>query len=296
MNGSKNQNRRGFTLVELLVVIGIIAVLIGILLPALSRAKSQSNAVACLSNMRQLGQALVMFSSEHSGYMPKAWYNNRARTDKTKSVTIAGVRAVLPSEYGTSDTWGYQAPMWGWDYVLLKYVKGARNVYQCPTDGEPGIRGLGALDSFPNPPDDPKSDDIPASYRLNISNQSNEAWDAVKVTQLKPASRVIMFAEGPAGSGSGIHHVATWESGEPGGTLGPTSVAGKRNVAFDRHIRKANYAFADGHAEPMQWEETWKTIGPRIAPVGPFWRAQTMWRVRYDVPSGRTTPLTDATQ
>jgi len=102
---------KAFTLVELLVVIGIIAVLIGILLPALSRAREKAKTVQCATQLRQLGIGLQVYSVNSRGVLP-AW----------SSTQIAGGNGTGRDSQGE-----------GWTEMLQPYFsKVTDRVYQCP--------------------------------------------------------------------------------------------------------------------------------------------------------------------
>src|SRR5258706_6801351 len=94
----KNCRRtRGFTLVELLVVIGIIALLISILLPALNAAKERANRVKCSSNLRQIGQGLLLYANDNKGIYPRT----PANTMGTYTCFTAGGASTATDPFGT---------------------------------------------------------------------------------------------------------------------------------------------------------------------------------------------------
>jgi prepilin-type N-terminal cleavage/methylation domain-containing protein len=78
-NPPPRHRRNAFTLVELLVVIGIIALLISILLPSLNQARENAKATQCLSNIRQVGIAFMMYANENKGYIPSLTASRSAR-------------------------------------------------------------------------------------------------------------------------------------------------------------------------------------------------------------------------
>jgi prepilin-type N-terminal cleavage/methylation domain-containing protein len=128
---------RGFTLVELLVVIGIIAVLIGVLLPALLRARRQATAVQCASNLRQLGIALNAYLNENKNWVFWRGAGIDARTDNI------GKDGVDWFVYGGRET-GNTYPPAKQDIFnriiprpLNRYVSNKIDVFHCPGDAYP---------------------------------------------------------------------------------------------------------------------------------------------------------------
>ncbi len=107
------QTARAFTLVELLVVIGIIAVLVGVLLPALSAARRQAGAVKCAAELREIGNCFKMYESENKGYWPASRITGYRTRYPTGSLTLYNIDGV---DYANAQGAAY------WFTFLTKYV------------------------------------------------------------------------------------------------------------------------------------------------------------------------------
>ena len=102
---------KGFTLVELLVVIGIIAVLISILLPALSKARGQANILKCQANLRTMGQGIVMYANQNKGYFPVGTFDGTwdSNTGSLRNANGKDFSVLLASALKQGGhTWGEQ--------------------------------------------------------------------------------------------------------------------------------------------------------------------------------------------
>ena len=95
---SRNRTRGGFTLVELLVVIGIIALLISMLLPALNKARQAAETTSCLAQLRGLGQAVAIYQAEHRGSLVplSQWSNGTFGSNRYRGFNVWGLVKVKP--------------------------------------------------------------------------------------------------------------------------------------------------------------------------------------------------------
>jgi prepilin-type N-terminal cleavage/methylation domain-containing protein/prepilin-type processing-associated H-X9-DG protein len=131
----RESKKAGFTLVELLVVIGIIAVLIGILLPALNGARRAAYQVTCASNLRQMGLAMVMYINETRFY---------------------------PGHIASSDGKGGGTIYAVWPTRLRKYMKGSQGAFRCPS------QDASRFDWLPNQTAPPVAVATDSGYGYNV--------------------------------------------------------------------------------------------------------------------------------
>ncbi len=252
MNSKRNQIAKAFTLIELLVVISIIALLVSILMPALSKARNSAKDVMCLTNLKTMQLASIMYTEANEGKMPEysygsgLWVNkltkymdeiDEARMCHRTKARLEKMEDIKSYQYGTAKkSW-----VWYWDGMDIA------------EEGCYSINGwfysnLNSLDPL----------------------KKYKDYSQVKMTSLTPVFADSKWLD------SKVEDTDSCPAGFNLLGSDTTSAGGMSRYLIDRHDGKINVGFVDGSQRPVElknlwalkWHKTFKCTGERTRDDG----------------------------
>lgn len=227
---SSRLRTRGFTLIELLIVISIIAVLSAILFPVFARARENARRSSCISNLHQIGLAMIMYTQDYDGHLVPQYIKYLPASSKPASYT----KYLSPHSDGSVNVY--------WPSILNSYINNYQ-IFDCPNSPR----------STPN--------SFYGSYDINtnISKLSLAAFDKPSITYaimdwsstLGYASSQRMTTTGSWRYLPGVGDISGWDCDGESGATGNDCMHG-------RHFDGINMTFADGHVKWLKSSVVYK--------------------------------------